>query len=222
MYLKRVIILCLTIVFFLFINFSSCNLFSPKPSILPSLTYEKNWQIFKTVSSRAIEDITTYQANGLVTDYLRRMIVNDSLLVVGELQYGLSFIDLNDLNDPKGKVKSFTGRDSSNASDRFGLSGFAINPLNDKIYAWYGYDIVDVEELKIISDLAPDFTHGGYSCSPKNRFVIDDGGNFWIGTSNLESDGTIDDSELSNGLFKISSDLTSSTSSHKFCTPYWQ
>lgn len=191
--LKQKTFLLLVVVICLISIFISCSLDGSKDNhdrLFRQIGNDANWAVFKpNYRSRSLENIITYQANGLVTDYLDKVIVNDTILAVGSLEGGFSVINLDDINSPMGKVSSYIGLDSTDASDRFGFSGFAIHPINNKIYAWYGSEIVDVETMEPIFNSAPDFTHRHFGASPLNRFEIDNDGTFWIGTLNLDADG---------------------------------
>ena len=156
--------------------------------------------------------ITTKTASGLVTDYFvgPELYVDNDFIVVSDSMNGISYIRTEDVNNPRGKVHNYRGRDSSNAVDRFGCSGIAKRASDGKIYAWYGRDIVDVINKQIVYSNAPDYTHGHFGISPKERFVIDNAGNFWIGTENLDEAGNIlpGSSADSNGLYRITSDFS--------------
>lgn len=163
--------------------------------------------------SQYLEDITNYTATGLVSEHLSWLYVDDEDLVVGNLLAGFSQIKIRDINNPQGKVSNYRGRDTGNASDRFGCSGFTKRSTDKRIYAWYGQDIVDVSKKEIVFSNAPDYTHSSYGCRPKERFTTDEEGNFWIGTSNVDINGKFEDdgTGFSNGLSKISSDFSERT-----------
>lgn len=173
-----------------------------KNQVFAQLERESNWQIFKIRNSRGLQDITTYQTKGIVTDYLEHVMVNEEILVVGSLIDGFSYINLSDLHDPRGKVSSYTRLTTGLDQALFGLSGFATHPVNGRIYAWCGPEIVDVLSLTPISTQAPDFTHSSYGTSPRRRFEITDDGTFWMGTHNLDSEGNREPYE-DNGLYAI-------------------
>ena len=158
---------------------------------------------------QSLGDITTYTATGLVSEHFDKLYVDADYLVVGSLGDGFSQIKVIDIGDPKGKVYNYRGRNTGNASDRFGCSGFTKRSSDNKIYAWYGLDIIDVSSKEIVFSSAPDYTHGGYGCGPKDRFVADEDGNFWIGTENVDVNGEFvdDGTGFSNGLSKIPSDF---------------
>ena len=189
------------IVIFTSCSVDSCTLNSDP--LLQQVSTYNNWRIFKNRPSRSLGEITTYTTNGLVIDYLDIVLASDTMLAAGSTMNGVSYILLEDIGNPKGKVKSYTGPNTGIASDRFGFSGLAIHPVTNKMYAWYNREIVDLEELKPICINAPDYTHGTYGTTPITRFVIDEQGNFWIGTSNLRADGSKRSGD-ENGLFKIS------------------
>jgi hypothetical protein len=150
-----------------------------------------------------------YTANGIVSEMLTQLYADETLVVVGNNMAGFSHIAVSDLPNARGKICNYRGRDSSDAAQRFGLSGFTKGTRDGRVYAWYGRDIVDVVDKTIVFAGAPDFTHGSFGCTPKDRFVSDENGDFWIGTSNLESDGRIYDSgERANGLYRISASFT--------------
>lgn len=202
---------------------SSC---SPTPApqnrdvFFQQVEMQDNWRVFKTTYSRSLNDITTLTANGIVADYLDIVLVNDTILAAGSLNAGVSYIPLQDLDNPKGKVQSYIGPNTGVASDRLGFSGLAIHPTTNKMYAWYGPEIVDLEELKPIYSDAPDYTHSRYTASPFNRFIIDSQGCFWIGTSNLEADGSSRPQD-ENGLFRITIAADNSTKEEVFDYPVW-
>lgn len=154
---------------------------------------------------QSLADIVTYTANGLVTDFLDHIYIDDEYIVVGTLIDGFSYIRTIDVNNPRGKVFNYRGRNTSNAIDRFGLQGFTKRNLDGKIYAWYGPDIVDVINMQIVYSNAPDYTHGIFYCSPKERFLTDNAGNFWIGALNLDEAGM---PRGENGLYRISADFS--------------
>lgn len=162
---------------------------------------------------QSLEDITTYTASGLVSEHFQWLYVDDEDLVVGTLEAGFSQIKIKDINNPKGRVCNYRGRNTGDASDRFGCSGFTKRSTDNKIYAWYGQDIVDVSRKEVVFSNAPDFTHSRYGCSPKDRFVSDEEGNFWIGTENVDENGTFvdDGTGFRNGLSKISADFSERT-----------
>lgn len=162
---------------------------------------------------QTLAEITTYTANGLVSENFEWLYVDDDYLVVGNLTSGFSQIKFGDIGSPKGKIYNYRGRITGNASDRFGCSGFAKRPSDNKIYSWYGVDIVDVSSKEIVFSNAPDYTHSTYGCSPKDRFVTDEDGNFWIGTENVDVNGAFmdDGTGVHNGLSKISSDFSRRT-----------
>lgn len=132
---------------------------SHKNHVFAQLERQSNWRIFKIKNSRGLEDITTYQTNGIVSDYLEHVMVNEEILAVGSLTDGFSYIKLDDLEAPKGKVSSYT-RPTTDPDQVFvGLSGFAVHPVTKRMYAWCGREIVDVLSLTPIYTQAPDFTH---------------------------------------------------------------
>jgi hypothetical protein len=157
-----------------------------------------------------LSPITTTTASGLVSDYLDYIYADDEYIITGSNLDGLSYIRTSDLNNPRGKVINYRGRDSSNAVARMGLQGFTKRNLDGKIYAWYGYDIVDVLNKQIVYSNAPDWNHGGFGCGPKDRFVTDSVGNFWMGTVNLDEAGN-NPNVAANGLYKISADFSGKT-----------
>lgn len=202
---------------------ASCSM-SPnaqsKDTLFQQISIMDNWRIFKTTYSRSLNDITTLTANGIVGDNLDIVLVNDNILAAGSLKSGVSFISLQDLDNPKGKVQSYIGPNTGVASDRLGFSGLAIHPDTDKMYAWYGPEIVDLEELEPIYTDAPDYTHSRYTASPSNRFIIDSEGCFWIGTSNLEADSSTRQQD-ENGLFKITITGGNNTKEEVLEYPVW-
>jgi hypothetical protein len=179
-------------------------------------TGERSLQRTKTISSSNSNPynggyMTILNASGLVDNSLDQLYVDNNYVIAGSLTAGYSALKLTDLQSPVGKVFNYKGRETEDASDRFGCSGFAKRATDGKIFAWYGHDIVDVLSSTIVFTQAPDYTHGGYGCSPKNRFVIDETGKLWIGTSNVAEDGGIETNETgdANGLFKIAADFSS-------------
>jgi hypothetical protein len=157
-----------------------------------------------------LSPITTTTTTGLVTDYLDYLYADDEYIIAGGHTAGLSYIKASDLSNPRGKVINYRGRASSNAIAQMGLQGFTKRNSDGIIYAWYGNDIVDVINKKIVYNNAPDWNHGWYSCVPKDRFVTDSAGNFWIGTVNLDETGN-NKNVASNGLFKINADFSGKT-----------
>lgn len=146
-----------------------------------------------------------YTASGLVSEMLTQLYADENLVAAGNNMAGFSHIAVSDLLNARGKICNYRGRDSRDALQRFGLSGFAKGTADGRVYAWYGRDIVDVVDKNVVFADAPDFTHGSFGCTPKDRFVSDENGDFWIGTSNLEADGSIYNSgERANGLYRIS------------------
>lgn len=186
---------------------STCSLDNTPPQsndkLFKQVEKESNWKVFRNnYTSRSLEDITTYHANGIIADNLNHVIANDSILAVGSMSSGLSYMYTDDLGSPRGKVSSYLGLGTDISVDRFGFSGFAIHPDTNKIYGWYDSEIIDVEALKPIYRDAPGFTITAYGDS-LNRFVIDAQGTFWIGTNNIENDGSRIPG-YDNGLYAIS------------------
>lgn len=199
--------------------FSSCSM-SSSNSIFQQIADRRNWKVFPPTSSRSLGEITTITTNGIVSDNLDIVLANESILAFGSLTQGVSFIALEDLNNPKGKVISYTGPNTGLAEDRFGFSGLAVHPDTDKMYAWYEHDIIDLVERRVVSTQAPDFTHSGYGTSAVSRFIIDPQGRFWIGTSNIQPDGS---SRLhdENGLFRITVTGETSLKEEVLQYPVW-
>ncbi len=161
-----------------------------------------------TAVGTILSSIITTTSTGLVTDYLDFAYADNDYIVTGSFLDGFSFIRTSDLNIPKGNVYNYRGRPGTTATNKLGLQGFTKRETDGKIYAWYGSDIVDVVARNIVYSNAPDYTHGGYECGPKDRFLADNAGNFLIGSENLDANG---DSGGDNGLYKISADFLGKT-----------
>jgi len=158
--------------------------------------------------SKNLDNITTYTARGIVSDNLDQLYADAEVIIVGSLEEGFSVIGTDDINRLQGKISNYRGRSGTDATLRFGLSGFTKRPSDGKIYAWYASDIVEVSTKTIVYASAPDYTHSYYGCSPKERFVTDESGNFWVGTENLNESGA---SSGTNGLYRIASDFSGKT-----------
>lgn len=181
--------------------------FGAKVGIETQLTDAANWQVIATFDQKdtsgsptyatdgrrgrgraeagsglAAKEIgnRTYTANGLVTEWLSQLYADESIVVAGSGMHGFSHIAPADLTNPRGKVCNYRGRDSRDAAQRFGLSGFAKNAFDGNVYAWYGRDIVEVRSKRIVFENAPDYTHGSFGCMPKDRFVSDERGDLWM------------------------------------------
>lgn len=185
----------------------SCKMDSPndqeKDPLFRQIEKTNNWRVFKPSISRSLEEITTYNSVGLVADHLEVVLSNGKIVAVGNLEMGISVIDVKDLDNPRGKVRNYLGRGASPGSAKLGASDFAIDPTNNKMYAWYGKDIVDLQTFEVKYDNAPDFTRSYHGTSPHRRFEIDSQGNFWIGSSELYEDGAEAPYGGTNGLYKI-------------------
>lgn len=152
--------------------------------------------------------ITTKTASGLVTDYLlEHLHVDNDYIVVGSGSDGYSYIRTSDVNNPKGKVYNYRGRDSSNAIYQVGLRGFTKRNSDGKIYALYGSDIVDVINRQIVYSDTSNYNPNGFN-GGKEKFLTDSAGNFWIGALNLDQAGN---PTGENGLYKISADFSGKT-----------
>jgi hypothetical protein len=154
----------------------------------------------------AIKSTTT---RGIISEYLYQLYIDDDYVVVGSLTDGFSYISTGHVNNPRAKVHNYRGRSGGSGIDRFGCSGFTKRASDNKIYAWYGTDIVEVLTKTVVYSSAPDYTHGTFSTTPKDRFTTDGSGNFWIGTSNLNADGSLYSSE--NGLYRIAANFSGKT-----------
>jgi len=158
--------------------------------------------------SKNLANITTYTAKGIVSDNLDVLYADDDTIIAGNVTEGFSVIRTTDINSPEGKIVNYRGRSGADPTLRFGLQGFTKRASDGKIYAWYGGDIVEVSTKTIVYESAPDYTHSSFGCNPKPRFVTDESGNFWIGTTNLNQAGA---SSGDNGLYRISSDFSGKT-----------
>ena len=76
-------------------------------SIFQQIADRRNWRVFSPTNSRSLGEITTIIANGIVSDNLDIVLANESMLAFGSLTQGVSFIELQHLQNPKGKVTSF-------------------------------------------------------------------------------------------------------------------
>jgi hypothetical protein len=158
--------------------------------------------------SKNLANITLYTAKGIVSDSIDQLYADADVIIVGSLEEGFSVIGTDDIDSPQGKVSNYRGRSGADPALRFGCSGFTKRASDGKIYAWYGSDIVEVSTKAIVYASAPDYTHSYYGCSPKERFVTDESGNFWVGTENLNESGA---SSGANGLYRIASDFSGKT-----------
>lgn len=189
--------------------------------LFPQIEDRANWRIFTTTDTyNNNADITTSFNGGIVGDYLDYVQANGTVLAMGSKNDGFSVINLADIHNPKGKVRNYTGSNSNDSSSVFGFSGFATDPNTDKMYAWYDSEIVDVETLTPVYFNAPDYSHSSYSASPIRQFVIDNSGRFWIGTQNLEADGSIRNN-AENGLHRITIEDGTATKEEVFTHPVW-
>jgi hypothetical protein len=153
------------------------------------------------------ENIVTYTANGLVSEFFEYLVSNSEGIATGSRNYGVSVIKFSDMASPKGKVYNFRKNN---------LEGLA--EYQNKFYAWFlDGSIVEIADGQTIYADAPHGTNSIYSTVPKNRFVIDNGV-FFIGSSNLNSDGSqIEGAD--NGFWKI--DETLSTKTKLIDHPVW-
>lgn len=154
----------------------------------------------------AIKSTTT---RGIISESLNQLYMDDDFIVVGSLTDGFSYIGTGHVNNPRAKVHNYRGRSGGSGIDRFGCSGFTKRASDNKIYAWYGTDIVEVLTKTVVYSSAPDYTHGTFATTAKDRFTTDASGNFWIGTSNLNADGSLYSSE--NGLYRIAANFSGKT-----------
>ena len=153
------------------------------------------------------EKIVTYTANGLVSESFEYLVSNSEGIAMGSRNYGVSVIKFSDMASPKGKVYNFRKNN---------LEGLA--EYQNKFYAWFlDGSIVDIADGQTIYTDAPHGTNSIYSAIPKNRFVIDNGV-FYIGTSNLNSDGS-QIAGADNGFWMI--DNTLSTKTKLIDHPVW-
>lgn len=172
------------------------------PAFIPLLFVS----IAASLDFSAIKSTTT---RGIISEYLYQLYIDDDYIVVGSLTDGFSYISTGHVNNPRAKVHNYRGRSGGSGIDRFGCSGFTKRASDNKIYAWYGSDIVEVLTKTVVYSSAPDYTHGTFSTTPKDRFTTDASGNFWIGTSNLNEDGSLYSSE--NGLYRIAANFSGKT-----------
>ena len=158
--------------------------------------------------SKNLANITIYTARGLVSDNLDQLYADDDVIIVGNLTEGFSVIRTADLDSPGGKIINYRGRSGADPTLRFGCQGFTKRASDGKIYAWFGHDLVEVSTKTVVYSSAPDYSHSTFGCTPKNRFVTDESGNFWIGTQNLDESGA---SGGENGLYRISAGFSEKT-----------
>ena len=141
----------------------------------------------------------TYTANGLVSEFFEYLVSNNEGIAMGSRSYGVSVMKFTDMNSPKGTVYNFR---------KEFLEGIA--EYDDKFYAWFlDGSIVDIATGEIVYADAPRGTSIIYSATPKNRFVIDNG-KFFIGTSNLDSEGSLIAGK-DNGFWMIDESLSIKT-----------
>lgn len=219
MRVKKIIFYFILIIIMLLIISCKNTILNNDYSVFSQIKDSSKWHFFHTYDQKSLDSITTFTASGLVSEQFHQVFVDSEYIYAGSLEAGISFIKIEDIEKPDGKVHNYKGEESSDSSDRFGFSGFALRPLNSKVYAWYSHDIVDVVEHTVVFNNAPDYTHGGYSVSPKNRFVFDKNDIIWIGSENLEADGSFYGEEDSNGLFKI--DLNNNKIDKILDDPVW-
>lgn len=159
--------------------------------------------------ARAVEreKIVTYTANGVVAEAFDYLTATEDSIAMGSRQYGISMLNFDDLSAPKGKVYNY--RKNS-------LNGLSTD--QDQFYAWFfdGSLVNITTGISVYSD-APMGTQTNYGATPKNRMVIQDG-DFFIGTSNLETDGNLRP-DTDNGLWKI--DVTHSEKTKLIDYPVW-
>jgi hypothetical protein len=158
--------------------------------------------------SKNLANITIYTARGLVSDNLDQLYADDDVIIVGNTTEGFSIIRTADLDSPEGKIINYRGRSGADPTLRFGCQGFTKRASDGKIYAWFGHDLVEVSTKTVVYSSAPDYSHSTFGCTPKNRFVTDESGNFWIGTQNLDESGA---SGGENGLYRISAGFSEKT-----------
>jgi hypothetical protein len=80
------------------------------------------------------------------------------------------------------------------------------------LFAWFGNDIVRVDNSTVVYSDAPMFQAGCFSHFANDRMVFDDNDNLWIGTLDFDADGTplnYDWMKDNNGLYRISADFNS-------------
>jgi hypothetical protein len=185
------------------------------------LENEKNWTAYETIDQLTSEEndvysalntpvgalsaplnrekIVTYTANGLVSEIFEYLVSNSDGIAMGSRDYGVSVMKFIDMDSPRGTVSNFR---------KDFLEGIA--EYQDKFYAWFlDGSIVDIASGAVIYESAPMGTNSIYSAVPKNRFLIDDG-IFYIGTSNVEPDGSLI-AGADNGFWEIDATLSSKT-----------
>ena len=212
----------IVLLLYLFVNMTGCggggSSTSDGTKLLASeFEEEGNWTAYETydqlegvdntltVSVRTLakslnrENIVTYTANGLVSEVFEYLVSNSKSIAMGSRLYGVSVMKFSDMDSPKGNVYNYR---------KEALEGIA--EYQDKFYAWFlDCSIVDIATGEMIYEDAPRGTNSIYSTIPKNRFIIDNG-DFFIGTSNLESDGSLIP-DRDNGFWKIDEALTTKT-----------
>lgn len=145
------------------------------------------------------EKIITYTANGLVSEIFEYLVPNNEGLAIGSRRYGVSVLKFSDMDSAKGNVYNYR---------KEFLEGIA--EYQNKFYAWFlDGSIVDIATGEMIYEDAPKGTNSIYSTIPKNRFAIDNG-EYFIGTSNLDSDGSLKP-DMDNGFWKIDADFSAKT-----------
>jgi hypothetical protein len=157
--------------------------------------------------------ITTYSTTGLVSEVMRFIYLDDTLLITGDLESGYSAVKISNLNSPKGKILNYRGSEANNAKwGTIGFQGAAKRDSDGLIYAWYGNDIIRVDTSTVVYSNAPHFQGSIFSVYAYERMLFDAQGNLWIGTLNLLEDGTPNnDIQDCNGLYRINSDFSSTS-----------
>jgi hypothetical protein len=159
------------------------------------ITPNASLQLFAAPSKR--EAVVTYTANGLVSEIFEYLVSNSDGIAMGSRNYGVSVMSFSDIGSPKGSVFNFR---------KELLEGIA--EYQNKFYAWFhDGSIVDIASGEVIYENAPLGTSIINTTIPKNRFLIDNG-NFFIGTSNLEPDGSLIEG-ADNGLWMIDASVSS-------------
>ncbi|OQY08639.1 MAG: hypothetical protein B6I29_05200 [Marinitoga sp. 4572_148] len=151
--------------------------------------------------SELISEVSIIKSSALVTDNLQTLYVDNNYIFTSGDIGGYSYFRWDTLDNIRGNLINV----SIPIWDDFvpGSVEFAKNPINGNIYARYWNKIIDAFTGNVLFENAPDPTNRYYGCAPKNRFLIDDFGNFWVGASEIE-----DESLYQNGLYIIDPDFS--------------
>ncbi len=164
-----------------------------------------NWKtldVFGPETRSSSPNIRIIISSGLVSNVLRTIYTDGNYVFVSGKYGGYSYFPWNSIEDPKGQIKNvIISVDTSGFTA--GMVEFAKSPVTGKIYARYWNWILDALGGKILYEDLPDPTNGFYGTHPKERFLIDPFGYFWVGTSEPDND-----SPDQNGLYRIKEDFS--------------